>query len=321
MAAPSCRGSNVDLRVPQRGDKRALMETVARNAEQALALHKTRRGSDLTTRSLALAGDPGGARPRRGAAAHRVLRRLAPPGHRRRRLDGRVRGRPGPQERVPAVRHHAASAGPDDVAVDPRGDHPAVPALPRGAGRRPASSTRDEPATTRQPTCRVGHRPRDRPAAAVRLPAEPRRRRRRRTAGRGRPAGARRARHRRRRAVRARQAARGGLAARATPHPVVLPRTSEGLYLLQRVRDEAHRFAITYHRNARSQVDDGAAPSTACPGSARPGARRCSSTSARSSGCAAAVGRRDRRGARHRPAHGRGGRGRARPRPAGRAWR
>jgi excinuclease ABC subunit C len=35
--------------------------------------------------------------------------------------------------------------------------------------------------------------------------------------------------------------------------PVVLPRTSEGLYLLQRVRDEAHRFAITYHRQRRSR--------------------------------------------------------------------
>ncbi len=34
--------------------------------------------------------------------------------------------------------------------------------------------------------------------------------------------------------------------------PVILPRTSEGLYLLQRVRDEAHRFAITYHRKKRS---------------------------------------------------------------------
>ncbi len=48
------RGSRVDLRVPQRGDKRALLETVARNAQQTLTLHKTRRASDLTTRSLAL---------------------------------------------------------------------------------------------------------------------------------------------------------------------------------------------------------------------------------------------------------------------------
>jgi excinuclease ABC subunit C len=39
----------------------------------------------------------------------------------------------------------------------------------------------------------------------------------------------------------------------ADPDPVILSRTSEGLYLLQRVRDEAHRFAITYHRQRRSQ--------------------------------------------------------------------
>jgi excinuclease ABC subunit C len=37
------------------------------------------------------------------------------------------------------------------------------------------------------------------------------------------------------------------------PDPVILPRTSEGLYLLQRVRDEAHRFAITHHRSRRSK--------------------------------------------------------------------
>jgi excinuclease ABC subunit C len=35
------------------------------------------------------------------------------------------------------------------------------------------------------------------------------------------------------------------------PEPLVLPRASQGLYLLQRVRDEAHRFAITYHRQVR----------------------------------------------------------------------
>ena len=36
-------------------------------------------------------------------------------------------------------------------------------------------------------------------------------------------------------------------------HPVILPRASEALYLLQRVRDEAHRFAITFHRQKRSK--------------------------------------------------------------------
>jgi excinuclease ABC subunit C len=36
--------------------------------------------------------------------------------------------------------------------------------------------------------------------------------------------------------------------------PIILPRTSEGLYLLQRIRDEAHRFAITFHRSRRSKI-------------------------------------------------------------------
>lgn len=40
----------------------------------------------------------------------------------------------------------------------------------------------------------------------------------------------------------------------ANPDPVILPRNSEGLYLLQRVRDEAHRFAITFHRARRSKI-------------------------------------------------------------------
>ncbi|CAB4702364.1 MAG: excinuclease ABC subunit UvrC [Actinobacteria bacterium] len=36
--------------------------------------------------------------------------------------------------------------------------------------------------------------------------------------------------------------------------PIIFPRHSEGLYLLQRIRDEAHRFAITFHRSRRSKV-------------------------------------------------------------------
>jgi excinuclease ABC subunit C len=37
------------------------------------------------------------------------------------------------------------------------------------------------------------------------------------------------------------------------PEPISIPRDAEALYLLQQVRDEAHRFAITYHRNLRSK--------------------------------------------------------------------
>ncbi|MDO9456791.1 excinuclease ABC subunit UvrC [Nocardioides sp.] len=48
------KGSKVQIRIPQRGDKKTLQETVAQNARQALALHKTKRASDLTTRNRAL---------------------------------------------------------------------------------------------------------------------------------------------------------------------------------------------------------------------------------------------------------------------------
>lgn len=47
-------GTKVDLRVPQRGDKRALIDTVHRNAQEALRQHKLKRVGDLTARSAAL---------------------------------------------------------------------------------------------------------------------------------------------------------------------------------------------------------------------------------------------------------------------------
>src|SRR6202045_5181686 len=37
-----------------------------------------------------------------------------------------------------------------------------------------------------------------------------------------------------------------------SPDPIMLPRSSQGLYMVQRIRDEAHRFGITYHRKLRS---------------------------------------------------------------------
>jgi excinuclease ABC subunit C len=48
------RGGRVDLRVPRRGDKKTLLETVERNAQEALKQHKTRRATDLTSRSKGL---------------------------------------------------------------------------------------------------------------------------------------------------------------------------------------------------------------------------------------------------------------------------
>ena len=48
------RGAKVQIRVPHRGDKKSLQETVGRNAGQALAMHKLKRASDLTSRNQAL---------------------------------------------------------------------------------------------------------------------------------------------------------------------------------------------------------------------------------------------------------------------------
>lgn len=48
------RGSKVVVRTPLRGDKKALMETAKTNAKQALAQHKLKRSGDITTRSAAL---------------------------------------------------------------------------------------------------------------------------------------------------------------------------------------------------------------------------------------------------------------------------
>ncbi len=58
-------------------------------------------------------------------------------------------------------------------------------------------------------------------------------------------------------------------------YPVILSRTSEGLYLLQRVRDEAHRFAITYHRAKRGKAVTVSALDSVPGPRARPGGRRC----------------------------------------------
>ena len=115
------------------------------------------------------------------------------------------------------------------------------------------AQARELRARRRRPAGPDARRPGDRPAAQVRLRARARRRRRRPAPGRRGPAGARRARHRRHPGLRAGQAARGGLAAPARRTRSSWRRSSEGLYLLQRVRDEAHRFAITHHRSRRSK--------------------------------------------------------------------
>ena len=133
------RGSKVQIRVPQRGDKKTLQETVARNAARVAGAAQDQAGQRPDHPQPGAGGDPAGARARRGAAADRVLRRLQPPGHRGGRLDGGLRGRAGPQGRVPPVRDQGRRRA-ERRRLDARGDHPAVPAAARRAGHAPSSS-------------------------------------------------------------------------------------------------------------------------------------------------------------------------------------
>ena len=80
--------------------------------------------------------DPGGARPRRGTPAHRVLRHQPRHGHPGRRLDGRLRGRSPAQVRVPPVhRARGRDRGDRRHGSHARGAHPTLPARPAGGGR------------------------------------------------------------------------------------------------------------------------------------------------------------------------------------------
>ncbi len=246
------RGGPVQLRVPQRGDKRSLMETVARNAHQALGLHKTKRASDLTTRSRALqeiqeALDLDSA-PLRiecydvsnlqgsavvasmvvfedGLARKSEYRRFA------------IRGVEG-QDDVASISEvitrrfkryldERQRIGELDVSDDP---------LDENGHARPSAIDPDT------------GRPRKFAYAPNLVVVD---------GGPPQVAAAQRALD----ALGVDDVALCGLAKRLEEvwlpgegHPVVLPRTSEGLYLLQRVRDEAHRFAITYHRQKRSKA-------------------------------------------------------------------
>ena len=104
VAARSPRASASRSRSPSGGARPSCCGPRPCNAQQALMLHKTRRTSDYVARTQALTDLQEALGTGRGAAAHRVLRRLAPGRHERRRLDGRVRGRAAAQGPVPLVR-------------------------------------------------------------------------------------------------------------------------------------------------------------------------------------------------------------------------
>ncbi len=229
------RGGRVEIRVPQRGDKRALLDTVARNAGQALALHKTRRATDLTARSRALqelqdALDLGDAPLRIECYDVSNLQGTSVVASMVVFEDGVPRKA---EYRRFAVR-----------GVDGQDDTASLYEVLRRRFRRYAEERVEAAAPLDEETGRPrrfayppnlvvvdGGAPQV--AAAARALAD----------------------------VGATDVALCGLAKRLEEvwladrdEPVILPRTSEGLYLLQRVRDEAHRFAITYHRQRRSKA-------------------------------------------------------------------
>jgi excinuclease ABC subunit C len=255
------RGSRVAVRVPQRGDKRALLETVGRNATQALTLHKIRRAGDLTTRSKALAeiqealGLPEA--PLRIECydvsniqgTHVVASMVVFEDGLARKSEYRrftVRGIDG-QDDVASI--HEVITRRFRRYLQERSE---TGDLDLGAGAE----------------VEQGEDPDDGTSALVATPIDPETGRPRKFAyppnlvvvDGGSP-----------QVAAAAQAlaelgvdddvALCGLAKRleevwlpGEDQPVVLPRTSEGLYLLQRVRDEAHRFAITHHRQRRSKA-------------------------------------------------------------------
>jgi excinuclease ABC subunit C len=269
------RGAQVDLRVPQRGDKRALMETVKRNAFQSLARHKVSRAGDLTARGVALQelqdgldmasaplriecfdvshvqgtnvvasmvvfedGLPRKAEYRRfivkgalgptgevnpqiddTAAMHEVLTRRF-----KRYLDDRaeasdIEGMAFEAAVDEALAETEDGMGPGDVVGRQWEVSASDPARPRRFAYPPNLVVVDGGL----PQVNAAR------AALADLGIE--------------------------------DVALVGLAKRleevwvpGQEYPVILPRASEGLYLLQRVRDEAHRFAIAFHRQRRSKA-------------------------------------------------------------------
>jgi excinuclease ABC subunit C len=238
------RGARVSLRVPQRGDKKALLETVARNAGEALTQHKLRRAGDLTARSQALEEiaealglDTAPLRiecydvsqiqgtdvvasmvvfedglPRKGEYRRFTVRGdsddvAALSEVLRRRFSRYLEARAATGELG-----EETELDPDRPGIDPTTGKPRKFAYPPqlvvidgGAPQVNAAATvLAELGITEVAACGLAKR-----LEEVWLPAQ--------------------------------------------EYPVILPRQSEGLYLLQRIRDEAHRFAITFHRQRRSK--------------------------------------------------------------------
>jgi excinuclease ABC subunit C len=230
------RGGKVEIRVPQRGDKAALMETVAQNAKQALVLHKTRRASDLTTRSVALQEladalgmDQAPLRIECFDVSHLQGTNV---------VASMVVFEDGLPRKSEYRRFTIKGSGPDGATNDDTANmHEAITRRFKAFLKEQEDAKVDEATGERKkfaypPQLLVVDGGQPQVAAAARALAD----------------------------LEITDVALIGLAKRLEEvwlpdddDPVLLPRSSEGLYLLQRVRDEAHRFGIAFHRQKRSK--------------------------------------------------------------------
>ncbi|WP_231104707.1 excinuclease ABC subunit UvrC [Haloechinothrix halophila] len=242
------RGSKVRLRVPRRGDKRALAETVERNAKEALTQHKLRRASDLSSRSAALNElqdllglDTAPLRIEcidishiQGAdvvASLVVFEDGIPRKSEYRRFAIKEAAEKGDVASIAEVvrRRFARYLA---EAEAPAGEQGAVAAENPGTTDVPESPDPAQRKFAYPPNLLVVDGAGPQATAAADVLGD----------------------------LGITDVAVIGLAKRleevwlpGDEFPVVLPRTAEALYLLQRVRDEAHRFAIRYHRDKRAK--------------------------------------------------------------------
>jgi excinuclease ABC subunit C len=227
------RGSRVQLRVAARGDKKALADTVQRNAQDALAQHKLKRAGDFNARSEALQS----IQENLGLADAPLRIECIDISH----VQGTdvvaslvvfEDGLPRKSDyRHYAIREAAGDGRSDDVA--------SIAEVTRRRFQRHVSDI-ERPVVEDGKARRFAYPPNlfvvDGGAPQVNAAAKVLEE------------------------LGVADVAVVGLAKRleevwvpSEPDPVIMPRNSEGLYLLQRIRDEAHRFAISYHRSKRSK--------------------------------------------------------------------
>ena len=242
------RGAKVEVRVPQRGDKRELAQTVRANAEHALVLHRTRRAGDLTTRSQALrelqeALDLESAPLRiecydisHTQGTYQSASMVVFEDGLARKSEYRsfsIRGPEGEGARDDTAAMHEVITRRFRRYLADRAKS-GEPELELESGEVDAheETTEERKRFAYPPNLVVVDGGPPQVAAAQRALDE----------------------------LGVTDVALCGLAKRleevwvpGEDYPVILERASEGLYLLQRVRDEAHRFAITQHRKRRSK--------------------------------------------------------------------